>query len=107
MSLNRAEQMVFDYVQQHPDEKRHWQDKVKAISARAVDPHAAAMALDEELWRYYEERSAVVSPFREIAQREGLRRISLRNLAEHLLRLWAPVKTKIKDADGAPVRPYA
>ena len=107
MSLNRAEQMVFDYVQQHLDEKRHWQDKVKAISARAVDPHAAAMALEEELWQYYEERSAVASPFREIAQREGLRRISLRNLAEYLLRVWAPVKAKKKDADGTPMRPYA
>jgi len=107
MSLNRAEQMLFDYVQRHPDEKRHWQDKVSGISSRAVDPHAAAMALDEELWRYYEERSAVVSPFREIAQREGLRRISLRNLAEYLLRLWAPVKGKIKSADGTPLRPYA
>ena len=107
MSLNRAEQRVFDYVQQHPDEKRHWHDKVSVISARATDPHAAAVALEEELWRYYEERSAVASPFREIAQREGLRRISLRNLAEHLLRLWAPVKAKLKDADGAPMRPYA
>ncbi|HTJ79174.1 MAG TPA: hypothetical protein VL357_09275 [Rariglobus sp.] len=107
MSLNRAEQMVFDYVQQHPDEKRHWHDKVSAISGRATDPHSASIALEEELWRYYEERSAVVSPFREIAQREGLRRISLRNLAEYLLRVWAPVKAKKKNADGTPMRPYA
>ncbi len=107
MSLNRAEQMVFDYVQQHPDEKSHWQDKVTAISARATDPHRAAVALEEELWRYYEERSAVASPFREVAQREGLRRISLRNLAEYLLRLWAPVKAKLKSEDGTPMRPYA
>ncbi len=107
MSLNRAEQMVFDYVQQHPDEKRHWQDKVSTISARASDPHGAAVVLEEELWRYYEERSAVASPFREIAQREGLRRISLRNLAEYLLRVWAPVKAKQKSADGTPMRPYA
>ena len=107
MSLNRTEQMVFDYVQRHPDEKRHWQDKVGGISARARDPHSAAVALEDELWRYLEERSAVASPFREVAQREGLRRISLRNLAEHLLRLWAPVKAKLKSADGTPARPYA
>jgi len=107
MSLNRAEQMVFDYVQGHPDEKRHWLDKVTALSARARDPHEAAVALEEELWRYYEERSAVASPFRELAQREGLRRTSLRNLAEYLLRLWAPVKARKKSADGEPMRPYA
>ncbi|MFA6288831.1 MAG: hypothetical protein WC661_15730 [Opitutaceae bacterium] len=107
MSLNRAEQMVFDYVQGHPDEKRHWQDKVGKISAGARDPHDAAITLEEELWRYYEERSAVASPFREIAQREGLRRISLRNLSEYLLRVWAPVKAKLKSADGTPMRPYA
>lgn len=107
MSLNRTEQMVFDYVQQHLDEKRHWQDKVRKMSALARDPHAAAIELEGELWQYFEERSAVASPFREIAQREGLRRISLRNLAEYLLRLWAPVKAKQKSGDGAPLRPYA
>lgn len=107
MSLNRTEQMVFDYVQQHLDEKRHWQDKVCKMSARARDPHAAAIELEGDLWRYFEERSAVASPFREIAQREGLRRISLRNLAEYLLRLWAPVKAKQKSTDGTPLLPYA
>ena len=107
MSLNRTEQMMFDYMQQHLDEKRHWQHKVNVISARAHDPQKAAVSLEEELWRYLEERSAVASPFREIAQREGLRRISLRNLAEYLLRLWAPVKAKQKTPDGTTIRPYA
>ncbi len=107
MSLNRTEQMVFDYVQKNLDEKRHWQDKVSMISARACDPQGAAVSLEEELWRYLEERSAVASPFREIAQREGLRRTSLRNLAEYLFRLWAPVKAKGKSAGDAPSLPYA
>ena len=107
MSLNRAEQMVLDYLQKEPDERRHWQGKVEGVSARARDPHAAATELEGELWRYYEERSAVASPFREIAQREGLRRISLRNLAEYLLRLWAPVKTKPRPEGEEPWRPYA
>lgn len=107
MSLNRAEQMVFDYLQQQPDEKRHWQEKVSTISARARDPHVAAMELDEALWRYFEERSAVASPFRETAQREGLRRISLRNLAELLFRLWAPVKVQPRADGEEPWRPYA
>lgn len=107
MSLNRAEQMVFDYLQREPDEKRHWQGKVTGISERARDPHVAAMELEGELWRYYEERSAVASPFREAAQREGLRRVSLRNLAEYLLRIWAPVKVKPRAEGEEPWRPYA
>ncbi len=88
--------MVFDYLQEKPDEKRHWQAKVTGISARARDPHTAAVELEGELWRYYEERSAVASPFREIAQREGLRRIS-----------WAPVKVKARAEGEEPWRPYA
>ena len=107
MSLNRAEQMVFEYLQEKPDEKRHWHDKVISISARARDPHAAALELEGELWGYFEERSSVASPFRETAQREGLRRISLRNLAELLLRLWAPVKVKSRAEGEEPWRPYA
>jgi hypothetical protein len=107
MSLNRAEQMVFDYLQQQSDEKRHWQHKVSGISARARDPHGAALELEGELWRYFEERSGVASPFRETAQREGLRRTSLRNLAEYLLRLWAPVKTRPRGENEEPWRPYA
>jgi hypothetical protein len=107
MSLNRAEQMTFDYLQLNPDENRHWLEKVKSISARARDPHAAALELEDELWRYYEERSAVASPFREVAQREGLRRTSLRNLAEYLLRVWAPVKVKPRAEGEEPWRPYA
>jgi hypothetical protein len=107
MSLNRTEQMVFDYLQEKPDEKRHWQGKVSGISTRARDSHMAAIELDEELWRYFEERSAVASPFRDVAQREGLRRISLRNLAEYLLRLWAPVKVKPRLEGEEPWRPYA
>jgi len=107
MSLNRAEQMVFDYLQANPDEKRHWLEKVTGISKRARDPHVAAIELEDELWRYFEERSAVATPFREKAQREGLRRTSLRNLAEHLLRLWAPVKVKPRAEGEEPWRPYA
>jgi hypothetical protein len=44
------------------------------------------------LWRYYVERSAVVSDFKQIAEREGLRRVSFRNLAEFLLRMWVPLR---------------
>ncbi len=94
MSLNPSEQMVFDYVQSHPEERHYWSEKVRTTSAGFTDGYAAAAALENELWRYLVERSAVASPFREVAQREGLRRTSMKNLAEHLIRLWAPPKKK-------------
>jgi hypothetical protein len=94
MSLNRPEQRVFDYLQGHPDERHYWVGKVQTVYRAADDQHAAAMRLDSELWRYYEERSAVASPFKEAAQLEGLKRTSMRNLAELLIRLWTEPRRK-------------
>ncbi len=94
MSLNQREQMVFDYVQSHPEERQYWSEKVRITCAGFTDGYAAATTLENELWRYLVERSAVASPFREVAQREGLRRTSMKNLAEYLIRLWCPSKKK-------------
>lgn len=94
MSLNAAEQMIFDYVQSHPEERHYWVEKVRRTLAQAGDEPLAAARLAQDLWRYYEERSAVVQPFKDLAQREGVRRISMKNLAEHLLRLWTPPRRK-------------
>ncbi len=57
------------------------------------------MKLENELWRYYEERSAVVPVFKDAARHEGLARISMRNLVELLLRLWTEPRPKKKAAD--------
>jgi hypothetical protein len=89
MSLNRSEQLLHDYVQSHPEERQHWVKKVQGLAKTIADPHLAAVRLELELWRYFEERSRVAPPFREIAQREGLFRTSMQNLAEYLLRMWA------------------
>lgn len=97
MSLNRSEQMTFDYVQSQPEERRFWIDKVRAAGALA-DPHAAAVRLEADLWEYYRERASVVPNFRAVAAREGMARVSMRNLAEHLLRLWGPVRAPRKPA---------
>ncbi len=105
MSLNRSEQMVNDYLQANPDELRHWQGVVRTTANRERDPHAAANSLDHDLWAYYQERASVVSPFKEEAARDGLSRISMRNLAEYLLRLWGPVRKR--SADEPRPRPYA
>lgn len=96
MSLNRSEQLVYDYLHQQPEELRFWQDKVRGAAQRTPDEHAVAANLDRELWAYFEERSAVAAPFLERAQREGVRRTSMRNLAELLLRLWVEPRPKSK-----------
>ncbi|EIP99552.1 hypothetical protein OpiT1DRAFT_04073 [Opitutaceae bacterium TAV1] len=91
MSLNRTEQTVFDYLQANPEERRYWENRVRTtLAGSGGDVHAASLLLDNDLWDYYRERSEVASPFREIVAREGLRRTSLRNLAEYLLRIQAP-----------------
>ena len=102
MSLNRCEQRVFDYLQSHPDERHFWQEKVQVVSNNADNEHVAAIQLSVDLWRYYEERSAVVSMFKEAARTEGLHRTSMKNLTELLLRLWiAPRPKKKADATTA------
>ena len=68
----------------------------------------AAARLDAELWRYYQERSAVVPVFRDAMLHEGTQRISMKNLAELVLRLWLEPRPKKKRSDGEPpVLPYA
>jgi hypothetical protein len=94
MSLNRCEQRVFDYLQCHPEERHHWQDKFQALTKASADDHVAVARLEPELWRYYEERSQVASPFKEAVQHEGLRRTSMKNLAELLIRLWTEPRPK-------------
>jgi hypothetical protein len=100
MSLNPSEQRIFDYLQSNRDEGRFWKEKIRAAAARSTDLHALAARLDLELRHYHEERSAVVAQFREKADRDSLRRMSMRNLAELLLRLWADPKPKKPPVSG-------
>lgn len=94
MSLNAAEQMVFDYVQSHPEERHFWVGKVQSTLRQSDDEALAASRLATDLWHYFEERSAVASPFREMAERQGVQRTSMRNLAEYMLRLWTEPRPK-------------
>src|SRR5437763_1230866 len=100
MSLNRCEQRVFDYLQRHPEERHYWQAKFQSVMKAAGDDHVAAARLEPELWRYYEERSAVVALFKDAARIEGLKRTSMKNLAELLIRLWIEPRPKKKTAAG-------
>ena len=102
MSLNRCEQRVFDYLQNHPEERHHWQGKFQRLAKAAADDHAAVAQLEPELWRYYEERSAVAAMFKEAVRHEGIQRTSMKNLAELLLRLWTePRGKKTSGADSS------
>jgi hypothetical protein len=97
MSLNRSEQRVFDYFQSQVDERHFWKSKVQKIAREVADDrNAAARLLENDLWRYYLERSEVAAPFREAARIEGLQRTSMKNLAELLLRLWVEPPAKPK-----------
>lgn len=108
MSLNRCEQRVFDYWQGHATERQFWQEKVRAIAKASGDDFVAAARLEAELWRYFEERSAVVAVFKEAVCHEGLQKMSMKNLAELILRLWLEPRLKKKRAEGEAVyQPYA
>jgi hypothetical protein len=87
MSLNRYEQALFDYWERNPDERRHWQAKIVAVTRGMAQPVEAARGLERELWEHLAERSEHVPALRGMARS----RVSLLNLAEYLLRLWGPV----------------
>ena len=58
----------------------------------------AARSLERELWEYFVERREHVPQLRDPGL-QGLPRVSLLNLAEHLLRLWGP-PTKLRKPAG-------
>lgn len=102
MSLNRFEQTMFDYWETHPEERRHWQTRVSDDArGRTMEPGDTARNLERELWEYFIERSQYVPLFRDLNS-GGIRRISLLNLADYLLRLWGP-PPKPKKPLGPPL----
>jgi|GEM_PF-737910 len=88
VSLNRFEQALYDYVKGHPEERQYWHDKVRALLAESVDMAGAVARVDSELWRYFVERSSVLPAFGGTERGPGIRRTSMKNLAEFLIRLW-------------------
>jgi hypothetical protein len=94
MSLNRYEQTIFDYWDQQPDERRHWQTKVLELTRHGASPDLAR-ALERELWAYLVERTPHVPALRNLSPPS---RVSLLNLAEYILRLWGPVPKPRKPA---------
>ncbi|MFT3782689.1 MAG: hypothetical protein QM790_11800 [Nibricoccus sp.] len=94
VSLNRCEQQIFEYIGINPEERHFWEQKVRAFAANNADLSDAAVRIDAELWRYFLERAGVVPQFKQVVEQEGTRRVSMRNLAEYLLRLWVPPRPK-------------
>jgi len=89
MSLNKYEQALCDYLEHNLEEGRHWKVKVAGLAARAGDRMQVARDLERELWHYYVERAGQVARLREL-NLGGVRRVSLQNLSEYLLRLYGP-----------------
>lgn len=91
MSLNRYEQTIFDYWERQPDERRHWHDKVVELTrgSNAVAALTLAKTLERELWDYLVERTPHVPTLRNLSP-HGVSRVSMLNLAEHVIRLWGP-----------------
>jgi hypothetical protein len=104
MSLNRSEQLLHDYMQSHPDERQFWVSKVQTIVRESPDMPQAVSRLDAELWRYYLERSEVATAFMAAAKAYGLKRTSMKNLAEYLVRLWTEPRPR---KASPPVPPLA
>ncbi len=92
MSLNRAEQTLFHYIENHTEERQFWQGKVRDLMTESRDDLANATVLAGELTRYFDERSRVGAVAAQVVENEGFGRIRLRNLAEHLMRTWGPVR---------------
>jgi predicted ATPase len=70
MSLNRYEQAVFTYLQAHPEELRHWENKVATRAARGG---LSVATLAEELSDYIRERETMWTPFASGWRREACR----------------------------------
>jgi hypothetical protein len=100
MSLNRSEQILYDYIRRHPEERQYIHDKVQGICAGSSSPEGASSRIDSELWRYYEERSSFVPGLSEAAGPPGPRRISMKNLAEYLVRIWTEPRPRRQPRDG-------
>ncbi len=101
MSLNRYEQALFSYWEQQPDERRHWQAKVVDATRGIGVPVEAARALERELWAHLVERAPHVPALRSLGI-GATQRVSLLNLAEHIIRLWGPVP-KPKKSGNPPL----
>ncbi len=93
VSLNRCEEALLRYVRDRPDEKRFWSARVLAVDRAGGALEGRVAGLDRELRDYAAERGRADGALLETF---GGGRVSMRNLAEHLLFLWTPPKPQPK-----------
>lgn len=93
MSLNRYEQLLYDYIESLPEERRYWLERVVEVAETNRRREAAALALNGELWDYFEERSRHEPEFADVVG-AGAGKVSMLNLSEYLLRMWTAGKAK-------------
>lgn len=94
MSLNRYEQLLFDYIERNDDEKRFWVGRVLEIASRGDRLEGLVLDLNNDLWDYFEERARFETIFSDLKFHEGDRKISMLNLSEYLLKMWARLPKK-------------
>ncbi|RME72494.1 MAG: hypothetical protein D6781_02125 [Verrucomicrobia bacterium] len=87
MSLNRCEEALLNYLEDHPDEKRFWTSRVLELDGVGGTREGLASTLDQELRAYAAERDRLAPPDH---QRFGGGSVSMRNLAELLFLTWTP-----------------
>lgn len=90
MSLNRYEQLLYDYIGSWPEEERFWRDRVLEIANGNSRRESAALSLNAELWDYFEERARHETELQQVVS-VSRSKLSMLNLAEYLLRMWGPV----------------
>jgi hypothetical protein len=94
MSLNRYEQLLFDYIERNNDEKRFWEGRVLEIARQGLRRESLVMDLNSQLWDYFEERARFEACFIDLKFHEGDRKISMISLSEYLLKMWLPLPKK-------------
>lgn len=94
MSLNRYEQLLFDYIESNDDEKRFWVFRVLETLSSGGRSEELVLDLNSQLWDYFEERARFEPVFRDLKFHEGERKISMLNLSEYILKIWAPLPMK-------------
>jgi len=87
VSLNRCEDAFLHYVRSQADELRFWQGRVLEVDGQPGPLADRTAALERELRAYAAERAR---SDRALAEAFGAGTVSLRNLAEYLLRAWPP-----------------
>ncbi len=91
MSFNRYEQLLHDYIEDNPEEKRYWTALALEFGRSSGRRESIALEFNALLWEYFEERALHEPPLKDIVATEGAEKISMLNLSEYWLRMHAPV----------------